>query len=87
MRDMKKRPNWCPYKDCKNIICYQDLMCCGVLPKPESHDNDFNDKRFCLKDVLPNNEIFDLQINNTDAYWFIKLFEKAKEKTDKLRKE
>jgi hypothetical protein len=44
-------------------------MCIGKLSKPAKHNKDYNTHRLCLKGVLPNKEIFDLQINKSDAYW------------------
>lgn len=50
-------------------------MCIGKLPENVPHGGDFNTHRMCLKDVLPEDEIFDLQINSGDTGWFKWLFE------------
>ncbi len=75
MADTNKKPNWCPHANCIVLTCFQDKMCSGKMPKPEPHDNDFNTHRLCLKDSLPNNEIFDLQVNRTDMYHFGLIFD------------
>jgi len=78
-RKINERPKWCSHKDCIVFRCFQDVMCSGKLPEPKEHDKDFNTHRFCLKNALPNNEIFDLQINKSDAYFFKLLFEVVNE--------
>ena len=69
-----KRPDWCPYRNCKILRTLQDKMCAGELPKSIKHDDDFNTHRFCLFGVLKENEIFDLQVNKSDLYIFRLLF-------------
>ena len=71
---MQLRTKWCPHVECIFIETFQDSMCIGRLPKKVEHDKDFNTHRWCLKGVLPMHEIFDLQINKTDAFWFNLLF-------------
>ncbi len=74
-----ERPKWCPHLDCIHKILSQNKLCGGKLSKPVPHDNDFNDLRICLKGVLPNNEIFDLQVNKSDLYHFGRIFKVLKE--------
>lgn len=80
---MNRRPEWCTHKDCIWVTCWQNCMCGGRLQKPESHEDDFNTHRFCLKNVLPNNEIFDLQVNKSDLCWFSLLFGKMQKDMDR----
>ena len=65
-----KRPLWCPWGDCEYMKDVQGKACVGKLPIPQPHDGDFNTHRFCLDTVETHGEIFDLQINHTDAYLF-----------------
>ena len=76
---MKERPKWCSHNNCIFKRAYQDCMCIGGLPKKVKHNKDYNTHRWCLKNVLPNREIFDLQINKTDIYWFTLLFKAIRE--------
>ena len=43
-------------------------MCVGELPKPETHDNDFNTHRICIDTRETGHGVFNLQINKSDAY-------------------
>ena len=52
-----------------------DDMCGGHLPTPVEHDGDFNHHRFCLNGVADNGGVFDLQVNNSDLWWFRWLFD------------
>ena len=70
----QERPSWCPHADCVFVRRVTDTMCGGQLPNPEAHDGDFNTHRFCLNGVIDDGEVFDLQINRTDAGWFLWLF-------------
>lgn len=74
----QERPDWCPHLDCLFLRRAMDNICGGRLPQPESHNEDFNTHRFCLVDVLPEDEIFDLQINKTDIGWFEFIFQAIK---------
>ncbi len=65
-----KRPEWCPHPDCIFKMNTQDLICSGDLPKPEAHDNDFNDHRICTDERETGHGVHDLQINRTDAWHF-----------------
>jgi len=63
------------------------LICGGKLPKPVEHDCDYNHYRFCIKTggAIP----FDLQINHTDIYNFIRVLralerDKDQDKNKKL---
>ena len=62
------RPKWCPHDDCEFKIHSQNMMCCGTLPLPEVHDNDFNTYRLCLDTRETGHGIFDLQVNKTDLW-------------------
>ena len=77
---MLNKPSWCPHKDCICKSLRENKICGGHLPKPEPHGNDENIYRWCLKDALPNNEIFDLQINDTDIYAFKIMFDILQDK-------
>jgi len=65
----QERPSWCPHRDCEFKKRAMDKLCSGRLPEPTSHDGDWNTHRLCINGVLPNNEVFDLMINKTDAWW------------------
>ncbi len=71
----QERQPWCSHQDCIFRRVALDNACVGALPEPVPHDNDFNHYRICLNRVLPNNEVFDLQVNNTDLDWFRWLFD------------
>lgn len=75
----QERPKWCPHISCLFRFRVTDTMCCGDLPEPEPHDGDVNIYRFCLNEAGDNGGVFDLQINNTDIYWFKRLFDKLQE--------
>ena len=65
----QERPIWCPHKDCKFKRISQDKICGGELSEPQPHDPGgppANTHRFCLRDALPKEEIFDLQVHNQD---------------------
>ena len=70
-----KRPEWCPHHDCVLIRAMIGTICGGRLPKPEEHDEDFNTHRFCLKGCAGDGGAFDLQVNKTDLWWLIRLFD------------
>jgi hypothetical protein len=73
------RPEWCPHKRCKINRTFQNKMCIGILSKPIKHGKGYNNYRLCLRGVLPANAIFDLQINDTDIWWFKLLFNSVQE--------
>ena len=70
-----ERPVWCPHQDCKYRLRAQDAACVGYLATAVPHDGDMNIYRLCLCGVLPNNQVFDLQINDSDIYHFRRLFD------------
>lgn len=76
MKWKQERPKWCPHKDCLHKRRVQDALCGGHLPKPEPHDGDFNHYRFCINETCDpdSSKVFDLQVNNTDLYWFRSVF-------------
>jgi len=53
-------------------------MCVGKLPKEIPHGLDKNTHRLCFKDLLPNDEIFDVQVNKGDIYWLELLIDPIK---------
>jgi hypothetical protein len=72
------RPDWCPHKDCIFKRISQDLVCGGRLPKPQPHDPGgppANYYHFCLRDGLPGDDIFDLQVNDNDLQMFRWIFD------------
>jgi len=71
----QERPSWCPHKSCLFKRRAMDDACVGDLPEPEEHDGDFNNHRFCLNGVSDSGGVFDLQINNSDLWWFRWLFQ------------
>ena len=74
----QERPPWCTHKDCQFLITTQGLMCGGKLPKPLPHDPGgpaVNTHRFCLYGTLPNDEIFDLCVNDGDLQGFRYIFD------------
>ncbi len=73
----QKRPGWCPHR-CHYLMSVQGKICAGKLPKPEQHEGDFNTHRVCMFGVLPNLEVFDLQVNKTDLYHFERVFDAIK---------
>jgi hypothetical protein len=52
-----------------------DSTCAGHLPRPVPHASDFNHYRLCMNGALPNGEVFDLQVNDTDLEWFRWMFD------------
>lgn len=70
----QERPEWCPHRDCKFKRRAQDALCCGHLPEPVPHDEDFNIFRICLNGVAERGGVLDLQINKTDIYHFRRMF-------------
>lgn len=67
----QEKPAWCPHSHhCIFLMRVQDSLCAGKLPKPLPHDGDFNTHRICLTGALPNDEVFDLQVNKSDVYHF-----------------
>lgn len=64
----QEQPVWCPHKDCLFKIRTMDSACCGQLPEPAPHDDDFNDHRLCLNGVADSGGVLDLQINRSDAF-------------------
>ena len=61
----QERPNWCPHNDCLFKRRCQDAFCCGELPIPEPHQDDFNYYRICVSgfgDGIGQ----DYLVNNTD---------------------
>ena len=73
-----KRPKWCPHPDCIFVLQMQNNICGGILPHLELHGNDFNNKRFCIDTRETGHGIMDLQVNNSDLWWFELLFKKLK---------
>lgn len=72
------RPTWCPHQDCKFVAGAQDVLCAGILPKPEPHENDFNTNRVCFfadGDAKP----YDLQFNKSDVWWITRTMNAAVE--------
>ena len=47
----QERPNWCHYSDCGFRRRVQDAFCCGELPKPDPHHDDFNYYRICINGI------------------------------------
>jgi hypothetical protein len=70
----QERPAWCPHKDCLFKRRAMDSLCAGELPKPEPHDGDENTHRFCINGAMPKAEVFDLQVNTSDLFWFRWIF-------------
>lgn len=66
----QEKPSWCPYSLCIFLRRAMDSICIGKLLCPVPHGKDLNTHRICLMNVLPDNEIFDLQINKGDIYHF-----------------
>lgn len=60
------KPGWCIHKDCIFLIHTQMKICSGRLPKPVEHDGDYNTHRVCI--CFGINDIFDFQVNRTDAF-------------------
>lgn len=79
-----QRPTWCPHSDCVVLRAMQNLMCAGRRAKPGDHGQfkGVNTHRFCLRDVLPGEAIFDLSVNTGDLWWFQKLFDAIREDAD-----
>jgi len=70
----QERPSWCPHSDCLFVRRAMDAMCVGHLPEPIAHDGDFNQHRWCLNGTSDTGGVFDLQINDTDLWWFRHMF-------------
>ena len=66
----QERPDFCPHNDCLFKRRAMDDMCVGYLPKPEKHNGDINKYRWCLNGASDSEGVFDLQINDTDIWWF-----------------
>ncbi len=66
----QERPDFCPHNDCLFKRRAMDNMCVGNLPEPIEHDGDFNIYRCCLNGTSDTGTVFDLQINDTDIFWF-----------------
>lgn len=65
------RPIWCPHPSCTPVRSAQGSVCGGRLPAPESHGQDFNTHRLCIR-TQPGDlgsDVFDLQVNATDLWW------------------
>jgi hypothetical protein len=71
----QERPEWCPHQDCIFQRRAMDSLCGGKLPEPVEHDGDFNTHRLCINGAMPNDEVFDLQVNKGDLFWFRFIFE------------
>ena len=71
----QERPGFCPHQDCIFKRRVMDHMCVGDLPEPAPHDGDFNNHRLCLNGADSTGAVFDLQINDSDIWWFKFLFE------------
>ena len=70
----QERPSWCPHPDCVFVRRAMDAICVGHLPELVAHDGDFNHHRFCLNGASDSGGVFDLQVNNTDLWWFRQMF-------------
>lgn len=70
-----ERPAWCPHSSCAFLRQTQGLICVGALPEPVMHAETPNTHRLCLAEALPSGEVFDLQVNTTDAYHFRRMFD------------
>ena len=71
----QERPTWCKHNDCVFARRTMDSACAGNLPKPVPHAGDMNIYRICIREILPNNEICDIQMNKTDLGWLRWLFD------------
>lgn len=80
---VNKRPEWCPHSTCIFVVNMQDKICGGHLPEPVEHDGDYNIHRLCLEGALPNGEIFDLQIHNSDIFCFNRVFSALRKEGEK----
>lgn len=81
----QERPSWCPHTDCNHRRRAMDNACVGALPEPAPHDGDVNHYRLCLCGVLPDDEVFDLQVNDSDLHWLRWLFSALHEDPEKVR--
>ena len=80
-----KKPEWCPYQECKFQIQSQDKMCCGELPEKVPHDDGFNTHRFCMDTRETGHGIFDLQINWGDAWNMKRVLNAAHNPKEKIQ--
>jgi len=67
------KPSWCPMKECGFIRITQDSVCCGVLSKPEPHDEAYNTHRICFFDGIHPPQPF--MVNETDLEYFRWIFD------------
>ena len=74
------KPDWCSHKDCNLKVNSQNMVCLGKLSEPLPHNGDFNTHRFCLDTRETGHGIFDLQINWSDAWNFIRILKLVKER-------
>lgn len=81
----QERPSWCPHTDCNHRRRAMDNACVGALPEPAPHDGDVNHYRLCLCGVLPDDEVFDLQVNDSDLHWLRWLFSALHEDPEVVR--
>ena len=72
---VKKSPDWCPHSTCQCEVSFQDKMCGGELPVPESHIDTDNTHRICIDTRETGHGIFDLMINKTDKYFIKRLLD------------
>jgi len=83
MKFKQKKLKWCPHDDCIFKRISQDKICGGELLEPQSHnsgDPPINIYRFCLRDILPNNETFDFVVHNQDIESMRWVFDSLNEK-------
>jgi len=66
----QERPSWCVHGDCEFLRRAWDSLCGGRLPAPEGHEGDLNTHRLCIN----TGEVFDLQVNASDLWWFRWIF-------------
>lgn len=52
-----------------------DSACAGNLPEPVPHGGDVNTYRICIREILPDNEVCDIQANDGDLDWLRWLFD------------
>ncbi len=76
----QERPMWCHHSDCIFKRRCQDAFCCGELPKPDPHHDDFNYYRICVsgfEDGIGQ----DYLVNNTDLEYMRWIFDALDGKT------
>jgi hypothetical protein len=73
----QERPSWCPHADCQFRRRSQDSVCGGELQRPTRHDGDYNTHRICIR----TEEVFDLQVNQSDLDWMRWIFDALDGKT------